>query len=323
MVSAPSNLVARQQRASSFAADNPLWLIGAGCFLYATGPVMVRASSVSGPIFSLWRLWFGVGIFGALALTHIGMTKRWPGRRGLSWAFAAGLGFGLHQLFFMTAVKQTSVVDVLLIGTLSPIVVAAAAVPMFGEHTGLPFRLWTLVAIAGTTGVVLAGSSGAEGEPVGMLLAVLNVFAFAAFFLFSKAGRPHIDTVPFLGGVMVVAAVFVSLFVLATGGSPGTATGNDLLLMLGAAIVPGTLGHFVMTWPLQWVPANVPPVMRLSIPFLSGTLAWVTLGEGFEVAHLVAGAVTIAGVAGALMSPSGRRLVAREVSPELAGVSEA
>lgn len=302
----------RRRQAQTFAAENPLWLIGAGCFLYATGPVMVRASSASGPVFSMWRLWFGVAVFGALTAAHLRATGRRPDLRGLRWALATGVAFGLHQLFFMTAIKQTSVVDVLLVGTLSPVVVAVAAVPMFGEHTGVPFRLWTLLAIGGAAGVVLAGSSGPEGEPAGMFLAVLNVFAFAAFFLLSKGGRDHIDVVPFLFGVMVVAAFFVTSFVAATGGAAGSVTGDDLALAAGAAIVPGTLGHFVMTWPLKWVPANVPPVMRLSIPFISGTLAWVFLGEGFEAAHLAGGSLTILGVAGALLSPSGRRLVARE-----------
>lgn len=308
----PAPIPATPARVRDLAARHPLWLVGAGCSLYAVGPVLVAASSVSGPVFSFWRLWFGVAVFGALTATHVRATGRRPDRRGLSWALATGIAFGLHQLFFMTAIKQTSVVDVLLVGTLAPVVTAVAAVPMFGERTGPAFRIWTVVAIAGSAGVVLAGSAGPEGEPLGMTLAALNVFAFSAFFLLSKGGRDHIDTVPFLFGVMVVAALFVSVFVGATRAPVGGMTGGDFVLAVATAVVPGTLGHFVMTWPLKWVPANVPPVMRLSIPFLSGFLAWAFLDQGVEAAHVIGGLVTIAGVAGALLSPAGRRLMARE-----------
>lgn len=298
-------------RVRDLAAHRPLLLIGAGCFFYATGPVFVAGSSVSGPVFSFWRLWFGVAVFGALALAHRRATGRRPSRRAWVWAAVTGAIFGVDQLLFMTAVKETSVVDVLLVGTLGPLITAIAAVPMFGERTGRAFRVWTLVAIAGSAVVLLAGSTGPEGRPLGMLLAVLDVFAFTAFFMFSKVGRDHGDTVPFLFGVMCVATVVVSSYVVLTGGAVRSATGDDLLLALATAVIPGTFGHFVSTWPLKWVPANVPPVMRLSIPFLSGFMAWLFLGQGIEAGHVVGGAVTVGGVAGALLSPAGRRLIAR------------
>ena len=47
-------------------------------------------------------------------------------------------------------------------------------------------------------------------------------------------------------------------------------SGDDLLIATYIAIVPGAVGHFVTTWPLQRVPANVPPVMQLAMPFLAG-----------------------------------------------------
>ena len=94
----------------------------------------------------------------------------------------------------------------------------------------------------------------------------------------------------------------------------GDMSGGDVGLALATAAVPGALGHFVMTWPLRWVPANIPPVMRLGIPVISGFLAWLFLSEGITGAHVVGGVITIAGVAGALWSPSGRRLMAREMA---------
>jgi drug/metabolite transporter (DMT)-like permease len=299
----------------ALARRKPIALVWLGVVLYSLGPVMVAASTVSGPVLSFYRLWIGAAAFGALTLVHLRVTRRRPTRHGWSWALRAGVAFGVHQLLFMSAIKLTTVVDVTLMSTLAPLVVGILAIPMFGERTGAAFRLWSLLAIVGAVVVVLAGSSGPEGDPLGMLLAIANVVAFALFFLFSKAGREHIDVLPFLFGVMLMAAVTVSCFVLASAEPLGSIDGKSLALAAGIALFPGLVGHFVMTWPLRYVPANIPPVIRLATPLLAGTFAWLLLGQTIGWPEVVGGAITLVGVAGSMLSPSGRRLA--ETAAEL------
>lgn len=233
----------------------------------------------------------------------------------MKWAVMCGTAFGIHQLLFMTALKRTSVVDVTLMNTLAPIVVAVLAVPLFGERPNASFRLWSLAAIAGAAAVALIGSSGPEGDPLGMVLAAGNVVFFSFYFVWSKLGRDDIDTIPFLFGSVVTAAIVVSAFVGLTGAPVGGIDGADLMLAALVALVPGLVGHFCVTWPLRSVPANIPPVLMLLIPVLSGFLAWALLGEVVEPLTALAGALTLVGVAGAVLS--GRDLVAAE-SLELA-----
>jgi drug/metabolite transporter (DMT)-like permease len=288
----------------------PLLLVGLGVLLFSTGPVMVAGSDTSGPVLSFWRLWLGAVLMGGLTIAQIRSSGRRPDRTGWTWAARCGLAFGIHQLFFMIAIKATSVVDVTLMQVLQPIFVGVLAIALFGERPGAGFRLWSLVAIAGAAVVVLAGASGPEGDPVGVLLAVLNVAFFAVYFVWSKQARTHIDTVPFLFGVVVAAGAVVSAFVLLAGEPVGSISAGDLLIAGYIASVPGALGHFVTTWPLQRVPANVPPVMQLAMPFLAGGLAWLLLDQRISWLHVVGGALTIAGVIGSLTSSAGRRLLA-------------
>lgn len=299
---APTVRTRRRDRMSGAAARHPLALIALGVLLYSTGPVFVGASDASGPVFSFWRLWIGVPALGLLTALHVRAGGRWPDRRAWRWAGWAGLAFGVHQLLMFTAIKATSVVDVSLVNTLAPIVIAVAAVPLFGERPGWRFRAWTVLAMAGAAAVVLGASAGPEGNPVGMAMALGNVITFGVFFLLSKLGREHIDVLPFLFGVMTVAALSVSAFVVLTGEPVGTVSGRDLGLAAATGLGPGILGHFVMTWPLRWVPANVPPVMRLAQPVLSGLLAWWLIAEPITGVHLLGGALTLAGVAGAILS---------------------
>ena len=300
---------------TAMTAPPPLVLIGLGVLLFSLGPVAVADSTTTGPVLSFWRLWIGAVLMGALSVVTVRASGRRPTRLGWTWAARCGVAFGIHQLFFMIALKATSVVDVTLMQVLQPVFVGLLAVVLFGERPGVAFRLWSLVAIAGAGVVVLAGASGPSGDPVGVLLAVLNVAFFAVYFVWSKQARDHIATVPFLFGVVVAAGVVVSLYVVVAG-EPVLGIGRDDLLRAAfIASVPGALGHFVTTWPLARVSANVPPVMQLALPFLAGGLAWLLLDQRISWLHVLGGAITIAGVLGSLLSPAGRRLVAPGPDP--------
>lgn len=286
----------------------PLGLVAVGVVLYSTGPVMLQASAVSGPVFSFWRLWMGVGTLGAVAVVQRAAGAPWPAPRAWRIPAWAGVAFGMHQLLFFTAIRMTTVVDVSLMNALAPIVTAVGARWMFTERPGPRFWGWAAVAIGGAVLLALAASVAPAGSAVGMTMALSNVIFFAAFFLLSKEGRAHLPVVPFLLGTMTVAAVVVSTFVLVTDAPVLEVRDVDLLLAAGVAVGPGAVGHFVMTWPLRYVPANIPPVMRLAQPFVAGTLAWWLLAEPLSVRHLVGGLLVVAGAAGTILSGDGRRL---------------
>lgn len=297
---------------SAWAERYPLVLVGFGVLLYSTGPVLLQSSSVSGAVFSFWRLWIGTAVLGISAALlrlrrgqtpvtlHTGGAWRWP--------VVAGVFFGIHQLMFMTAVKMTSVVDVALMNALAPVITALGAWWLFRERPGSRFYAWSLLAIGGGAYLAVGASAGPAGNPVGMVLAVLNVVFFAGFFLASKRSRQHISVLPFLAGVMGTAAVVVSAWIMLTGTDVGTVTSRDLWLAFAVAAGPGAVGHFVMTWPLAFVPANIPPVMRLAQPAIAGILAWLFLGEVLTGTHVLGGVVIVIGAAGAIASKDGRNL---------------
>lgn len=296
--------------ADAFGARFPFHLVSLGIVFYATGPVLARSSDTTGILLSFWRLWFGVAAFSVALLAHRMSGRTFGSVRGIRLAMLAGAVFSVNQVAFFTAVKRTSVVDVSLLGTLSPILVALLAVPLFGERPGARFRWWSLVGIGGAVYIVLGSSSGPDGDLVGMLLGLLSTAAFACFFVISKLTREEMPVVSFLTFVMTTAAVCVTGYVTVLGFDPGSVESPDLWRALGMALVPGALGHIAMTWPLRHLPANVPPLFRLATPAVAGLFAWIFLGEGFTIVHVIGGAIIIAGLAGAILSQAGRDLVA-------------
>lgn len=294
--------------ARHFGRRFPLVLVSTGILLYSTGPVLLQASSVSGPVFSFWRLWIGVGVLGTAVAVQRLRGMPWPTRRQWRVAVWAGVAFGVHQLLFFSAIRITTVVDVSLMNALAPVVTAVGAFFMFAERPGPRFWGWAAVAIIGAALLAVAASAAPSGSPVGMAMALANVGFFAAFFLLSKRGRDHLPVMPFLLGTITVAALLVSTYVVLAGAPATDVRAIDLALAGAVAAGPGAVGHLVMTWPLRYVPANIPPVMRLAQPFVAGALAWWLVGEPLSLRHLAAGALVVAGAAGTVLSGDGRRL---------------
>jgi drug/metabolite transporter (DMT)-like permease len=299
----------------------PVGVVSLAVLVFATGPVLIAGANVPGAVMSFWRLWIGAAVLGVITLVYIRTSGRRPEREGWRWAALCGLLFAGHQLAFMIALVRTSVVDVTLMQVLQPLVVAALAARLFGEHPGPRFRFWSAIAMAGAAAVALGGATGPEGDAGGVVLAIVNILFFSVYFLGSKQSREVIDVIPFLFGMTFVAAVAVSAYVVVAGEPVGAVNGHDLYAAATVAIVPGIIGHFLATWPLRWVPANIPPLLQLAIPFLAGTLAWLLLDESITAVHVGGGIVTVVGAAGALRSPMGRRMVEVEEAALAAGSS--
>ena len=153
----------------------------------STAPVLVQASSTSGPVFSFYRglagVLFSILVVGFVARFRLKMPK------GKAWflPIIAGLLHAVSQVLFITAIKFTAVADVALLTMLNPILIALWAAPLFGERPSVRFRAWTAVAIFGAAIVVLGSVTATEGNPIGLLMAVISVIAFRCSSWHSRA----------------------------------------------------------------------------------------------------------------------------------------
>ncbi|GBE24719.1 EamA-like transporter family protein [bacterium BMS3Bbin02] len=307
-------MIARASRLSqvfqNFAARSPATIVGLAVFLYASSAVVVRGTDLTANVFAFWRIWLGALIFGIVLLWRRSRGHAFLPVSGRKYLVMGGVMFGVNHLFYVAAIKATSVNDVTLINRLSPIVVGVLAVKFFGEKPGFRFFLGAVVGIAGSAMVVLGGASAAGGDLWGMFAAVMTMLTYTLFFLISKRARDYMDATAFLSGALIVAAGAVSLFAAVQTVPVFDVAPRALLPVVFVALVPGGLGHVAMTWPLKWVPANLPPVLMLGLPILSGGLAWIFLGEAATPVQLVGGVITLVGAGMAIMSRAGRQMVA-------------
>jgi drug/metabolite transporter (DMT)-like permease len=274
--------------------------------MWGYSAVAIKTVSTTGPITAFYRLWIAIPL---LWIVVLGVPRL---RRALTreWFFGSlvgGVVFATHQIFFFTSVKLTSIANATIIGALQPVLVLMVAAPLFRERTSARSALCSLVAIGGTGLVVWdsGGESAAGGR--GDLLAILNLFAFTAYFLISKRVRRDVGATEYVVGMSTVAAMVMGLVCLAMGEEFGSPSKGDLLILALLAVGPGTLGHVLTNWAHAHASALSISMVLLAVPVVATASAAIFLGESVTGVQVAGFGIVLAAIA----------LVVAESAPEI------
>ena len=267
--------------------------------------VVIKGIAVPGLVASFYRLWMSVPLLWAIPLLHPASRARLD-RRWLRAATIGGCLFALHQILFFSALKLTTVANVALIGALQPPLVLLVAGRWFGESAAPGAFGWSLVALAGLA-LVIAGGAGLHGwSPLGDALAVGNLFAFTAYFLATKRLRDDAGATEYMIGMTSVAALIMTVICVGSGQPLLAPRGWEWAVLLGLALFPGTLGHFLASWAYPHASAFAVSIMFLAVPVVASVGAAVFLDESLGALQLVGGAVVLAAVAAVVLSQPAR-----------------
>ena len=277
----------------------PLGLVGAGLAVtaWSTGTILAKWIDMGAMAIGVYRF----GTFFVLLLV-------WMRARGVSLSMPAlsailrksawgGLALGLDIVLFFSAVKETSIVNATVIGSLQPILVGVIAARFFGERIRASDALWSAVALAGAITVVTTGSNDDVTSWRGDLLALGAMFAWSGYFIASKQAKGRISPQEFTAGTSFWTAVICLPVGLAVGQDmslPTAANWGWLLVMIASS---GVIGHSLMNWSLQRIPLWVGSTFTLFIPVASALLAWVFLDEAVTTPQAVAMAAVIGSLA--------------------------
>jgi drug/metabolite transporter (DMT)-like permease len=137
-----------------------------------------------------------------------------------------------------------------------------------------------LVAVGGVALVMFGAGAGSGGHLRGDLLAAVSTFFFAAYFVFVKDVRHHLDTFTLQTTSMAIGAlVLLPLAAIDSGRLlptfPSWSQWGWLALLLA---VPGT-GHFLMNWAHLHVSLTLTGLLTLAIPVLSAAGGWLVLDQ--------------------------------------------
>ena len=280
--------------------------VGVGAVLaatvcWSTAGVLAVKSDARGIPLTFWRVLIVAALFGAVMIAQ---------RRRLTWwairqAAPAGAVFGLTAAMFFESVRYTSVGIATVIAALTPVLAMPVAVRFLGER---PTRLGILCAAGAVGGVALFVAPGyrdASTSPRGLILAVGSMAAWVVYLFITKRARSGIGTTEYMTAMNLTAAVILLPLLLLfnhDGVRPPTHGWGWIVLL---ALVPGFIGHGLLTWAQPLVDLSVSSILLQGEPVGAALAGAIFLGE--EIRFVQAAGMVLAVGALAVLARSSTR----------------
>ncbi|MEE2769139.1 MAG: DMT family transporter [Actinomycetota bacterium] len=266
--------------------------------LLAAGPSIVKLSDLAETRFVFWRLVLASVFYGLISL----VSGDRPTRSELRHALWGGLVFALNLVFFVAAMRRTSVANAVVIGALQPVVLLGLTGPLFGERPRRALYGWSALAIGGVS-IAMHGSGGdGIATRFGDLLALVGMLLFCLYYVVSKRARAEVGSVSYQLGLTVVAAVLMVPLVLASGHGIGPPSGEDWWPVVLMVFLPGT-GHLLTNYAHAYVPLALMGLINLLFVALVPLYAWWLVGEALGGLQAVGVGLLIATLAMVVTRP--------------------
>lgn len=236
-----------------------------------------------------WRgLLMGLALALWVVLRHRRATLAVVAGMGLS-GLAVAILYAASTVFFVHAVKQTSVATALFVVAAAPLFAAVLAWAMLRERT-LPRTFLAIAATLAGMGLIFADGIG-RGQATGIVMALLTAFTWAALLVVLRRGRVA-DPAPALAlaGLLVAVAMlpFAPTFAL---------EGDDPLWLgvLGLVVLP--ISFVLIGMGPRYLPAAEVGLLMLLEAVFGPLWAWAILGQTPGSQTLLGGLVILGALA--------------------------
>jgi len=263
----------------------------AAVFAWGVGPIFNKLMTVSTPSIVFYRMIVGLPLMIAMAyLTGGGLTKELMKR-----TVFPGLLFSVSMITGFASMTMTSIANATLVTTLQPVLVLFVAPRIFGEKiTGRQIG-YSALSMVGVLTVVLSAASTSDAHLSGDLMAVTNVVIWTCYFVISKKRRvAGVHSWSYLAAIFTWASVVIFPFGIMASNDLGSMTTKDWWYIVAMALVPGLIGHGMMTWAQGHIDISLASLLGLLSPVVSAILAWIVLRQTLTSMQLVGGAIVLA-----------------------------
>jgi drug/metabolite transporter (DMT)-like permease len=269
---------------------------------WALVPLVLKQIHMPTLAFAAYRLMMGALVYAVvLAVT----------RRRLTWTILktcalGGVVFGADVVLSFAAYRLTSVANATIIGALAPVFITLGAARWFGERVERRDLLFIGLSFVGVAAVAVGSEGSPTWSPLGDLFAVIGIFSWTGYWLYSKRARRTVPALEYMACVMLVAAVELTALGFATGTSMAPPRGSDWAWIWVITIFPGALGHLMLAWSHRHVEAWLGALITQCQPVVASVAAWIILGESLTALTIVGGLVVLGATASILMRGSRR-----------------
>lgn len=262
---------------------------------FSLGFIIVKAVDLPPTTIAFGRTWAGALLLLASLRWFRPGAAAFPRGPALRPVLVAGVAFGAHQMLFISASQQTSISIVTLLQGMQPLLVAVVSQRVLGERVPRGLLFASLAAVVGVAVVVLESRSDDSHSVFGDLLAVLNVFAFLAYFLACKLARSAgLDSLALTAWALFIAALVLTP-IYAVQGQWAWPEPWQVGLVLFHAWVPGN-GHVLVNWAHARIPAALSSVLLSLVPVLASIWAFLLFDEPYGLGHIAGTVIALAAI---------------------------
>jgi drug/metabolite transporter (DMT)-like permease len=211
--------------------------------------------------------------------------------------------------------QSTSALNLSLIYSSSPVMIAVGSVWWLGERMRLPQRVGVVIALVGVVHVVVRGDwlrLGSVQFVPGDLWVCAAAVAWAAFALLQKRWQAPLSATAQLSAITAGGVAVLLPFAAWELTLPSTPTlgWTALGLMVATGLLPGVGAYWIYTWTQRILGASRVGMTLYLAPLYTAVVAWALLGEPLGSHHLWGGVLILGGVALVTVKPHRRRVLA-------------
>lgn len=266
-----------------------------GLLAVSFSAIFIEWSSAPAAVIGMYRLWMSVLLF---------LPMAWRQRRQLRalqikdimLIALSGLFLGLHFLFWIQSLKETSVASSMIIISLEPIFVLVGSLFLF--RVGIHRRgvLSMGIAIAGCVVVASADFGSGGGHLYGDFLSLIGTMAVSIYMLAGQQVRKTVSSTLYNVLVFFVAGLVLFMFNVCTKTPLLHYSGVNWLMFALLAVVSTVIGHGVFNWLLDTVSATTIAMTILGEPVGAIVLAFFLLGQPIHWLQAIGGTMSLVGV---------------------------
>lgn len=274
---------------------------------WGIGPIFVSSLTISLSSTVLLRqvIWLPV-LFTLAHLAGDGFTRK---HFAVSWK--PGIFFAISTALSFGSFRETSIANATLIGSLTPAVLLLIAPRFLGEKVTMQRVVFSIVSFVGVAAVVVGAESGGGVGQQGLLgdaMALGNMLIWTVYFIAAKRARDEgVNTWSFLTGICLVNVLLAIPWAVVSSDDLLDVPPRDWMFLVLMMLIPGTMGHYLMTWAQRYLDTTVSSLITLGGPVISTSLAFVFLSQNISLVQVLGGVVVLLGLGGVIISATTAR----------------
>mgnify|MGYP001127565463 FL=1 len=292
---------------------NPYLLLLVGILAVSTAAILIRLIllEASALVIAAYRLALSALISGLLLLISHKSEHAQLNHKDIGLLVLSGVFLSAHFAAWITSLEFISVSSSVILVTTTPLWVALLSPVVLKEKVSSRFYWGMAVAIIGgiciaisspcrlsSVGLRCSGSVFERGSQTlwGMALALFGAWMASGYMLIGRKMRLKMDNLSYTTAVYTISAIVLILVVILRGEKVLGYSPQIYALFVALAVIPQLLGHSVLNYSLEVLPATVVSMALLGEPIGSTILAVIFLNEIPSTLEIIGGIFILLGI---------------------------